>query len=36
MGDRPERDEKRTQALEEQGYTVLRIPAADILKDLTR
>jgi very-short-patch-repair endonuclease len=33
MGDRPERDEKRTQALEEQGYTVLRMPAADILKD---
>jgi very-short-patch-repair endonuclease len=33
MGDRPERDAERTARLEEQGYQILRIPAADVLKD---
>jgi very-short-patch-repair endonuclease len=33
MGDRPQRDERRTQHLQSQGYDVLRIPAANVLKD---
>jgi very-short-patch-repair endonuclease len=33
MGDRPERDAARTAWLEQQGYRVLRIAAADVLKD---
>ncbi len=33
MGDRPERDAKRTAWLEKQGYRVLRIMAADVLCD---
>ena len=33
MGDRPERDEKRTQALEQMGYSVVRVTAADVLRD---
>jgi very-short-patch-repair endonuclease len=33
MGDRPQRDERRTERLEEQGYSVLRIAAADVLKN---
>lgn len=34
MGDRPARDLKRDAALAALGWTVLRIPAADVLKDL--
>ena len=33
MGDRPERDVERTARLEAQGYRVVRIPAADVLRD---
>ncbi|MCI1143688.1 endonuclease domain-containing protein [Sphingomonas sp. WKB10] len=33
-GDRPERDARRDAWLAEQGVTTLRIPAADILRDL--
>ncbi len=33
MGDRPERDAERTERLEMQGYTILRIAASDVLKD---
>ena len=33
MGNRPERDSARTHTLETQGYQVLRIAAADVLKD---
>jgi len=33
MGDRPQRDAARTCVLETQGYQVLRISAADVLKD---
>ncbi|WP_299428357.1 endonuclease domain-containing protein [Sphingomonas bacterium] len=33
MGDRPERDIQRTAWLEKQGYQILRVPAADVLKD---
>jgi len=33
-GDRPERDRRRDLFLEENGYRVLRIAAADILRDL--
>ncbi len=33
MGDRPERDVTRTAVLEAQGYRVVRIPAADVLRD---
>jgi very-short-patch-repair endonuclease len=33
MGDRPARDEEQTQALEQMGYSVLRIAAADVLRD---
>jgi very-short-patch-repair endonuclease len=33
MGDRPERDVERTKLLEAKGYQVLRIPAADVLRD---
>ncbi|WP_293992401.1 DUF559 domain-containing protein [Sphingomonas sp.] len=33
MGNRPERDAERTAWLEAQGYRVLRIPAADLLRD---
>jgi len=33
MGDRPARDEARIRYLQERGYEVLRIPAADVLKD---
>lgn len=32
-GDRPERDDRRTAWLEKQGYMVMRIPAADVLRD---
>jgi very-short-patch-repair endonuclease len=32
MGDRPQRDAVRTDLLRQQGYQVLRIPAADVLK----
>ena len=34
-GDRPERDEKRTEWLESQQVEVIRIPASDVLKDAT-
>ena len=33
MGDHPARDAARTQALTEQGYHIVRIPAADVLRD---
>ena len=33
MGDRPGRDVERTKLLEAKGYQVLRIPAADVLRD---
>jgi very-short-patch-repair endonuclease len=33
MGDRPARDEVRTQALEAKGFRVLRILATDVLRD---
>ena len=33
MGDRPERDTKRTATLEAQGYTVVRIAASEVLRD---
>ena len=33
MGDRPARDEARTQTLTSKGYRVLRVPAADVLRD---
>jgi very-short-patch-repair endonuclease len=33
MGDRPERDVERTKLLEAKGYRVIRIPAADVLRD---
>lgn len=33
MGDRPSRDEIRNGVLGELGWTVLRVPAADVLKD---
>jgi very-short-patch-repair endonuclease len=33
MGDRPQRDEKRTQKLEGRGYRIIRIPAADVLRN---
>ena len=33
MGDRPERDERRTRWLDEQGVQLLRIPAKDVLAD---
>ena len=33
MGDRPTRDDKRTDALNQKGYRVIRIPAADVLRD---
>jgi very-short-patch-repair endonuclease len=33
MGDRPARDERREQVLMEKGYRLLRIPAADVLRD---
>src|SRR3954463_9040370 len=33
MGDRPERDVKRTKLLESKGYQVIRIAAADVLRD---
>jgi len=32
-GDRPQRDDARTAFLQERGYQVLRIAAADVLKD---
>jgi very-short-patch-repair endonuclease len=34
MGDRPERDAKRTQWLQRQGYEVLHIPPAEVLADV--
>jgi len=34
MGDRPERDEARLAWLRDQGYAVLRIPAAEVLADV--
>ena len=34
MGDRPARDEARFAWLERHGYSVVRIPAADVLKDV--
>lgn len=33
MGDRPERDEKRTEWIAEQGISLVRIPAKDVLAD---
>ena len=33
MGNRPERDAERTQRLEAKGYQMIRIPAADVLRD---
>jgi very-short-patch-repair endonuclease len=33
MGDRPQRDAERTAWLEEQGYQIIRIPAADVLRN---
>ncbi len=36
MGQVPELDEKRFAWLERQGYAVLRIPAAEVLKDVGR
>ena len=33
MGDRPQRDETRTEWLQSQGVEVLRIPAKDVLAD---
>jgi very-short-patch-repair endonuclease len=33
MGDRPQRDAERTTWLESQGYRIIRIPVADVLKD---
>ncbi|MCG3084714.1 endonuclease domain-containing protein, partial [Anoxybacillus sp. LAT27] len=33
MGDRPERDIERTAWLEGRGYRVIRIAAADVLRD---
>jgi very-short-patch-repair endonuclease len=33
MGDRPERDVARTKSLENKGYQVIRISAADVLRD---
>jgi len=33
MGDRPQRDESRTNWLKDQGIEVLRIPAKDVLAD---
>lgn len=35
MGDRPQRDEARFAWLERHGYAVLRLPASDVLKDVT-
>jgi len=35
MGERPEQDEARLTWLERQGYSVLRIPAAEVLKDVS-
>ena len=35
MGDRPQRDEARFAWLERQGYSVLRVPAAEVLKDVS-
>jgi very-short-patch-repair endonuclease len=32
-GDRPERDERRTEFLQQRGYRLLRIAAGDVLKD---
>lgn len=34
MGDRPKRDERRDAALTALGWTVLRIPAADVLRNV--
>lgn len=36
MGDRPERDARRTEWLEAQGFRILRIPAKDVLRDPAR
>jgi very-short-patch-repair endonuclease len=33
LGDRPQRDERRTEWLKDQGIAVLRIPAKDVLRD---
>ncbi|HEX8585536.1 MAG TPA: endonuclease domain-containing protein [Allosphingosinicella sp.] len=33
MGDRPMRDEVRTEELTKKGYQVIHIPAADVLRD---
>ena len=33
MGDRPMHDEQRTASLETQGYHILRVPAATVLKN---
>jgi very-short-patch-repair endonuclease len=33
MGDRPDRDVKRTAALEAQGFRVLRVAASEVLRD---
>jgi very-short-patch-repair endonuclease len=34
MGDRPERDEMRVRWLQDQGYEVLRVPAAEVLANV--
>ena len=34
MGDRPERDRRRDEWLREQGITTLRLPAAEVLRDV--
>ncbi|MCW1427694.1 endonuclease domain-containing protein [Novosphingobium sp. JCM 18896] len=33
MGDRPERDERRTEWIAKQGIELIRIPAKDVLAD---
>ena len=35
MGEEPERDERRDVYLRSRGFAVLRIPAKNVLKDLT-
>ena len=34
MGDNPARDGQRDEWLRKQGYTIIRIPAAEVLKDV--
>ena len=35
MGDRPERDERRDERLSAAGFQIVRIPASELLKDVT-